>query len=113
MEPECLLSCSQHPVTDPYPEPDASSPRFHTSFRLRSIIPFSHLRQIVPSGLFASGLPTKACTCFSSSAFYNNKSNYMETFIRVYVKDGTPAVMQPGTVHLVVNCILVIDQLFV
>jgi hypothetical protein len=30
MEPEGLLSRSQQPATDPYPEPDESSPRFPT-----------------------------------------------------------------------------------
>jgi len=28
MEPEGSLSCSQEPATGPYPEPDASNPRW-------------------------------------------------------------------------------------
>jgi len=29
MEHECSLQCSQEPVTDPFPEPGASSPQIH------------------------------------------------------------------------------------
>jgi hypothetical protein len=32
MEPESSLPCSQQPATDPYPEPDESSPQFSTLF---------------------------------------------------------------------------------
>jgi len=32
MEPEEPLPCSQGPATGTYPEPDASSPHFHTLY---------------------------------------------------------------------------------
>jgi hypothetical protein len=32
MDPEVLLPSSQIPASSPYPEPDASSPHFHTIF---------------------------------------------------------------------------------
>jgi hypothetical protein len=32
MEPEGSLQCSQQPATDPYPEPDESSPKLLTLF---------------------------------------------------------------------------------
>jgi len=47
MEPEGSLICSQRPATDPYPEPDASSPQLSS---LKAIlILYFHLRLGLPS----------------------------------------------------------------
>jgi hypothetical protein len=61
MEPKGSLSYSQEPATEPYPEPDESSPYFHPYFsKGHSNI---HLRLGRPSGLF-SGLPKKKMQAF-------------------------------------------------
>jgi hypothetical protein len=58
MEPEGSLPCSQEPSTDPYPEPDQSSP-YYPILSLWSILTLStHLRLGLPSGLFPFGFPT-------------------------------------------------------
>jgi hypothetical protein len=63
MEPEDALLSSQDPVTDPYPEPDRSSPWLPIC--LKSILILStHLRLGLPSGLFPSGFPTNILYTF-------------------------------------------------
>jgi hypothetical protein len=37
MEPEGSLSCTQEPFTDPYPEPDQSSP-YHPNLSLSEVV---------------------------------------------------------------------------
>ena len=59
MEPECSLPHSQEPSTRPYSEPDQSSPCPHST-SWRPILTFSsHLRLVLPNGLFSLGFPTK------------------------------------------------------
>jgi len=56
MEPEGSLLSSQDPATDPYPEPDASSPHFPTLISPRFVLMLSpHLHL----GLFPLGFATK------------------------------------------------------
>jgi hypothetical protein len=60
---------SQQPTTGPYPEPGESTPHPPPPASLpRSIlIPSSHLRSGLPSGLFPSGFPTKTPYTFLPS----------------------------------------------
>jgi hypothetical protein len=53
MVPEVSLPCSQGPSTNPYPEPDQSSPYQPI------LILSARLRLGLPSGLFPSGIRTK------------------------------------------------------
>jgi hypothetical protein len=58
MQPEGLLSCSQEPPTDPYPEPDGATLYYPIQFLLRSILILStHLRLGLRSGLVPFGFP--------------------------------------------------------
>jgi hypothetical protein len=41
MEPEYPIPCSQEPVTDPYPEPDKSSPYLPPPISLRPVLTLS------------------------------------------------------------------------
>jgi hypothetical protein len=64
MEPEGSLPCSQEPSTDPYPEPDGSSP-----YLISILISSTHLRPGFPSGLYPSGFPTNPLYGFLFSPF--------------------------------------------
>jgi hypothetical protein len=74
--------------TGPYPEPVKSTP--YPPANLRSIlIPSSHLRAGVPSGLFPSGFPTKTLYAFLSSptrATFPNHLNLLGS-IRLISRD--------------------------
>jgi hypothetical protein len=70
MEPESSLQCSQEPATNPYPEPDESSPHLPHRIFLRSITIFSHRRLGIPSGVFPSGFPTKILYAFLMRATF-------------------------------------------
>jgi hypothetical protein len=59
MEQEGSLSCSQELVTDPYPEPDESSPH-HNPVSWRFILPFTHGSY----KWYPSALPTKILYAF-------------------------------------------------
>jgi len=60
MEPPGSLQFSQEPDTGPYHEPDKFSPQLSTLILILS----SHLRQVLPSGLFHSVFLTKICYSF-------------------------------------------------
>ena len=61
IEPEGSLLQSQDPATSPYSEPEQSTPcPPHPTSRIPILILPSHLRLILPSGLFPLGFPTKA-----------------------------------------------------
>jgi hypothetical protein len=68
-ESESSSPHSQQPATGPYPEPvESNPPPTPKPVFLRSIlIPSSHLRLCLPSGIFPSGFPTKALHNFLSS----------------------------------------------
>jgi hypothetical protein len=67
-EPEGSSPQSQQPATSPYPEPVESNPHPPKPIYLRSIlIPTSHLRLGLTSGLFPSGFPAKTLYNFPSS----------------------------------------------
>jgi hypothetical protein len=57
MEPENSLPCSQEPSTDPYPEPDQSTPSYLSKIHSNIILPPT---LGLPSGLFPSGFPPKS-----------------------------------------------------
>jgi hypothetical protein len=66
METEGSLPSSQQPSTDPYSEPDESSPQPHKSFPLRSVlIVYSYLRLGLKSGSLPFRFPNRnsACSC--------------------------------------------------
>jgi hypothetical protein len=48
---------SQEPATGPYPEPNESN--LHTPSQSPILIPSSHVRHGLQSGLYPSGFPTK------------------------------------------------------
>jgi hypothetical protein len=63
--------CSQEPSTDPYPEPDQSSPYHPHPIALQSIFTLStHLHLGLPSGLFPSGFPTNILYAFLFSPIH-------------------------------------------
>jgi hypothetical protein len=67
-EPEGSSPHSQQPANGPYPEPGESTPHPPQPIYLRSIlIPSSHLRLGLPSGLFPSGFHTKTVHTFLPS----------------------------------------------
>jgi hypothetical protein len=67
-EPEGSSPDSQQPATGPCLEPVGSNPHPPKPISLRSIlIPSSHLRIGLPSGLFPPGFPTKTLYTFHSS----------------------------------------------
>jgi hypothetical protein len=81
-EPEALSPHSQQPATGPCPEPVESNPLPPPPkpVSLRSIlIPSSHLRLGLPSGLFPSGFPTKTVYRFLSSPM---RATFPAHFIR-------------------------------
>jgi hypothetical protein len=67
-EPEGSSPHSQQLATGPCPEPVESNPHHPKPISLKYIlIPSSHLRLGLPSGLFPSGFPTKTLYTFLSS----------------------------------------------
>jgi hypothetical protein len=81
MKREDALPCSQEPATGPYPEPDASNPRFPTLCLLRFILSPSYLRLGLPSGFFPSGFATKRTTWLTHLIHHN-----LVTLIKYFVK---------------------------
>jgi hypothetical protein len=64
-EPEGSSPHSQQPAKGPYPEPGESTLHPPQLISLRSfLIPSSHLRLGLPSGLFPSGFPTRTLYTF-------------------------------------------------
>jgi hypothetical protein len=59
MQPEGSLLCLKQPATDPYPEPDESSPDPHSISQRSILILSTHVRL---------GLPTKTLYAFIISA---------------------------------------------
>jgi hypothetical protein len=66
-EPEGSSPHSQQPANGPYPEPGESTPHPRTNLRNVHLVPSSHLRLGLPSGLFPSGFPAKTLYTFLPS----------------------------------------------
>jgi hypothetical protein len=68
MKPKGSLPYSQHPATNPFPEPDESSPHLPTPIPFRSVLILSlHLSPGLSNDLFHSRLPTKILYTFLTS----------------------------------------------
>jgi hypothetical protein len=65
--PEGSSQHSPEPATSPYPEPDESTPQAQRVSLSSILIPSSHLRLGISSGLFPSGFPTKTLYTFLPS----------------------------------------------
>jgi hypothetical protein len=84
VEPADLSSYLQGTATGPYPEPNGSN-LYPQPVSLKSIlIPSSHLRLGLPSGLFTLGFPTKTLYTFLSSVMHATCSSLMRLYIYLY-----------------------------
>jgi hypothetical protein len=71
-EPEGSSPHSQQPATGPYSEPAESNPPPPSQSPRSILIPSSHLRLGLPSGLFPSGFSTKTLYTFEVQTKFLN-----------------------------------------
>jgi len=76
--PKVYYCVHKEPATDPYLQPDASSPHFPNPISLTSIlILFSHPCLLIPSALFPSGFPTEILYAFFTSPMHATCPNHL------------------------------------
>jgi hypothetical protein len=122
MQPEGSLPCSQNPTTDPYPEPDASSPHLHVLHSLwSSLMLSSHLRLVLLCGLFPSGILTKILyeflTCHMHATCPDRLSLDFITFTILVIvyklwSSSLCSLLQPLTTYSLLGPNIILNTLF-